>query len=279
MCDMTHAYAQSVAGPIHMYVTWLIHRCDMTHPYVRFSTTGAIWPIHMYMGMTHSYMWHDSSKCAFQSIWCDMTYSYVHGRIHSQVWHDSSKCAFPYNMTRFLCVTWLIHICDMTHSPVWHDSFLKGDITHSHMWHDSSKCAFQSIWCDMTYSYVHGRIHSQVWHDSSKCAFPHNMTRFLCVTWLIHICDMTHSPVWHDSFLKGDMTHSHMWHDSFICVSQPAYFRDTTRSWTCLVDRREQLLTTNEVELLTIDAVNQRNSTTQYDLFIRVCGGFVKFRV
>ena len=202
MCDMTHAYAQSVAGPIHMYVTWLIHRCDMTHPYVRFSTTGAIWPIHMYMGMTHSYMWHDSSKCAFQSIWCDMTYSYVHGRIHSQVWHDSSKCAFPYNMTRFLCVTWLIHICDMTHSPVWHDSFLKGDITHSHMWHDS-----------------------------------------------------------------------------FICVSQPAYFRDTTRSWTCLVDRREQLLTTNEVELLTIDAVNQRNSTTQYDLFIRVCGGFVKFRV
>jgi len=42
-------------------------------------------------------------------------------------------------------VTWLIHMCDMTHSYVWHDSFI-------------------------------------------------------CVTWLIHMCDMTHSYVWHDSW-------------------------------------------------------------------------------
>jgi len=32
---------------------------------------------------------------------------------HSYVWHDS-----------FICVTWLIHMCDMTHSYVWHDSFI-----------------------------------------------------------------------------------------------------------------------------------------------------------
>jgi len=38
----------------------------------------------------------------------------------------------------FLSVTWLVHICDMTHSYVWHDSFI-------------------------------------------------------CVTWLIHLCDVTHS--------------------------------------------------------------------------------------
>ena len=31
----------------------------------------------------------------------------------SHVWHDS-----------FMCVTWLIHMCDMTHSHVWHDSFM-----------------------------------------------------------------------------------------------------------------------------------------------------------
>jgi len=29
------------------------------------------------------------------------------------VWHDS-----------FICVTWLIHMCDMTPSYVWHDSFI-----------------------------------------------------------------------------------------------------------------------------------------------------------
>jgi len=33
---------------------------------------------------------------------CDMFASYTH------VWHDS-----------FICVTWLIHMCDMTHSYVW----------------------------------------------------------------------------------------------------------------------------------------------------------------
>jgi len=63
-------------------------------------------------------------------------------------------------------VTWLIHMCDMTHSYVWHDSFI---------------CVTWLIhMCDKTHSYV--------WHDS-----------FICVTWLIHMCDMTHSYVWHDS--------------------------------------------------------------------------------
>ena len=60
---------------------------------------------------------------------------------HWCVWHDS-----------FMCVTWLIDVCDTTHSCVWHDSF----VAHA----------------------------------------------FICVTWLIHTCDMTHSYVWHDSFNK-----------------------------------------------------------------------------
>jgi len=38
------------------------------------------------------------------------------------VWHDS-----------FICVTWLIHMCDMTHSYVWHDSFIC--VTWCHMMH------------------------------------------------------------------------------------------------------------------------------------------------
>ena len=55
-------------------------------------------------------------------------------------------------------VTWLIHMCDMT---------------HSHMQHDSLLCATWLIhMCDMTHSYV--------WHDS-----------FTSSTWLIHLCDMT----------------------------------------------------------------------------------------
>jgi len=57
------------------------------------------------------------------------------------VWHDS-----------FTCVTWLIHMCDMTHSHVWHDSFT-------------------------------------------------------CVTWLIHMCDMTNSHVWLDEFSPCILQH------------------------------------------------------------------------
>ena len=65
-------------------------------------------------------------------------------------------------------VTWLIHMCVMTHSYVWHDSFI---------------CVTWLIHtCDMTHSYV--------CHDS-----------FICVPWLIHMCEMTHSHVWHDSFI------------------------------------------------------------------------------
>ena len=67
---------------------------------------------------------------------------------HAYVWHDS-----------FICVTWLIHMCDMTHAYVWHDSFI---------------CVAWLIhMCDMTHAYV--------WHDS-----------FICVPWLIQMCAMTH---------------------------------------------------------------------------------------
>jgi len=92
-------------------------------------------------------------------------------------------------------VSWLIHVCDMTHSYMWHDTFVY--------------VAWLIHVCDMTHLYV--------WHTS-----------FTRVTWRIHMCDMTHSYVWHDSFIcvtrlshtndetrpLCDMTHSHVWHDS-----------------------------------------------------------------
>jgi len=68
-------------------------------------------------------------------------------------------------------VTWLIHMCDMTHSHVWHDSFT---------------CVTWLIhMCDMT--------HSHVWHDSFWSVSD------ACVTWLFHTCDMTPSYARHDS--------------------------------------------------------------------------------
>jgi len=112
----------------------------------------------------------------------------------SHAWRDS-----------VISVTWLIHMCDMTHSYVWHDSFI---------------CVTWLIhMCDITYSYV--------WHDS-----------FICVTWLIHMCDMTHSYVWHDPFIRVTwlihmcaMPCSHVWHDSVICVTWLIHMCDVTRSY------------------------------------------------
>jgi len=119
----------------------------------------------------------------------------------------------------FICVTWLIHMCDMTQlyglalrrswSRLWHESFIyvtwlihMCDMTQlyglalrrswSRLWHESF------IWvtwvihmCDMTqlYGLALRRSWSRLWHES-----------FIYVTWVIHMCDMTHSCVWHDSF-------------------------------------------------------------------------------
>jgi len=94
----------------------------------------------------------------------------------------------------FICVTWLIQMCDMTHSYVWHAWFI---------------CVTWLIqMCDMTHSYV--------WQDS-----------FMCVTWLIHMRDMSHSYVQYDSIIRvtwlihmRDMSHSYVRHDSIIRVTQ-----------------------------------------------------------
>ena len=69
------------------------------------------------------------------------------------------------------CVTWLIHVWDMTHLCAGHDSFI---------------CGTSSLMCVTTslrfYFVGHGS--------------------FMGATWLIHGWDMTHSWVGHDSFMR-----------------------------------------------------------------------------
>ena len=83
-----------------------------------------------------------------------------------------------------MCVTWLIHMCDMTRSYVWHDSFIcvtwlihMRNMTHSYVWHDSF---IRVTWL----IYMHDMTHSYVSDDS-----------FICVPWLIHTCNTSHSNV------------------------------------------------------------------------------------
>jgi len=164
---------------------------------------------------------------------CDMScLRYVY------VWHDS----FTWVMFAIcLCVTWLIHVCDMTHGYVWHDSFtcatwltlntgnfekIVGStiliyVRNVYVWQDSLTCAtwLMSI-CDMT--------HLRVRRDSRRT--PAILRRSSALpfssTWEMSMCDKTPSRVRHDSCLYVtwliyvcDMTHVYMWHDSFTCAT------------------------------------------------------------
>jgi len=160
----------------------------------------------------------------------------------------------------FICVTWLIHMCDMTHSYVRHDSFIcvtwlihMCDMTHSYVWHDSFICATWLIY---------------VWHDSfirvtwliHTCdlsrlrvgghqvrQFRPFFFRFIRVTWLYYMCDMILSyardMTWRDSFIRVtllmcvcDTSYSCVWHDSMpwvawyiLCATWLRYSGDMTR--------------------------------------------------
>jgi len=110
----------------------------------------------------------------FHNGMCDMS------RSHSHVWHKS-----------YICMTWLIHMCDMNHSYVWHVSFIFVTL----LIHTCDIVTWLIHMCDM--------IPSHVWYDS-----------FTLVTLLVHMFDMTDSNLWHFSFTLATWL-IHM----FICVT------------------------------------------------------------
>ena len=162
MCDMTHAYALHASficvtdsyegGPvlclcpyqdyiIHMIVTWRIHTLGIhmceEGPCSASASTG------------HSYVCRDAYiHWATRLIhMCDMTHTYV--------CHDA-----------FICVTWLIHICDMT---TWRTHVC--DMTHAYVWHDAFKCGNDS--------YEGIPLNESSINDSHRVAKTHNMP-YLC---------------------------------------------------------------------------------------------------
>ena len=102
-------------------------------------------------------------------------------------------CGGHSGMSRVVCVTWLVCMCDMTHSYVWHVSFV---------YVTTLNCM-----CDITQLYM---TFSYVGHD-------------LCirVTWLIRMCDMTYSYICHDSCV---CTTRHF----LVCDVTCQYVRDVT---------------------------------------------------
>ena len=111
ICSCKFCVDTSIGSPVYLHV-WN----DLWHD-LSTSSYAYKWAIHFLIHMT--YVWHD-----LRVTWpmCDMTYVWHDLRVtwpidfltYSFVWHDS-----------FICVIWLIHMCDMTHSYAWHDSFVR----------------------------------------------------------------------------------------------------------------------------------------------------------
>jgi len=141
---------------------WLFHTCDVTHWYVC----------------------RDSFKCGTWLVFVSRD--------------TAMNCLYWIVCIVFMCVTWLIHMCDGS-------CFL----VEEHRDELSREAAFvrrrSSQACDMTHSYV--------WHDS-----------FVCVAWLFHTCDVTH---WY------------MCRDSLICVPWLIHMCDVIHM--CFEGHRDEL--------------------------------------
>ena len=207
---MSYEHVICMSGACHTHalmcvcVTWLICMCDVTHLHV--------WRVlFTLLYMCDVAPWHNSSIGWRRPIGClklqvIFRKRAINYRALLQEMTYKDKASYG-SSPLCICITWLIHMCNMTHSHVRHDAFT---------------CPTRLFnMCDMTWlNHVCDMTHWHVWHDSS---IP---TLCMCMPWLIHICAMTHSHVRHDSFTCVtrffnicDMTHTHVWHDWLIYMT------------------------------------------------------------
>jgi len=252
-----------------IYVTCLIHSCDVPHLHV-----------------------------------CDVTHTLEHARRCTCTAHHFAHATCVILVTySYMCDMTYIYMCDMTYSYMC-------DMTYSYM------CDMTySYMCDMTYSYVKRSTwtipmcatwliifsrrvtalvlrrvplmsHSYVWHDS-----------FICVTWLIHMCDMTHSYVWHAPFVSATwLIYKYVtwliilnrrvtalvsrrvpltWHASFVCATWlihtcATWLLDVCVMWLILLNRRVTALVLRCVLLVAHSCVWHALFVFWHDLFICV---------
>ena len=151
----------------------------------------------------------------------------------------------------------------MTCSCVWHDLFIYmtgpihiRDKTHVYISH-SYVCDLSCSWrtSRSRYRAVAQMTHLCVWHDA-----------FMCVTWLIHVCDMTHLRItisnqgaftrahvpWlvhmydmkYSNVHMCPVTHSYVWHDSFTCVPRllHSWVHHTTHLYSNEIPKKKMII-------------------------------------
>jgi len=177
------------------------------------------------------------------------------------MWHDSVICGNSVVINGWLmshiCVTWLLHICDMTPSFVKKASSSLNKSRHTYLWHDFYICVTWLLHtCDMTPSFVerassstndschvtHLRdmTSSLGWHVVTCHCHVRDMTTPLWwrviathVTWLLHMCDMSSSHTWQNSLMRQKSVVINDWVMSHISVTRHVTHIYDTTPHTC----------------------------------------------
>ena len=155
-----------------------------------------------------------------------------------QVWHMdvcNSTCSCVWRAF-FVCVSWLMHMCDMTHLChclcVWHKSWAPpirewfAGVTLSYI-------TWLIYMCHVTYASM--SYHSfncvtrliQMCHMTQSCV---SLDSFKCVTCLIHMCHVNITWLVH----RYHMTHSYVSHELFICVTWLHSFASHDSTHSCV---------------------------------------------
>jgi len=169
--------------------------------------------------------WNESHVCRFRS-YVEITIT-VYTSPHSNNILQHTTLLHYYSVLQRVAVYCSSVIITLLHTMLYHvdeESLIvvgnSREYTHTHT-HIHAYTHTQTSTRTRTHTHTHTHIHTHTLSLQLAYDMPH-----LYVSWLDHLCGMTHSYVWHDSFIcvtwlihMCDMTHSYVWHDSFICVA------------------------------------------------------------
>jgi len=238
--DMTHtdrALVITLRLHIHIYMTYLFdscHSCGWVMLYIWKKTRHA---------RTHLYAWHVLHESC-HPCGCDTT-------CHAQAEYSSAPSVCTYIFMWVLSLMWMSHVVHM-----------KKDMSRTSRALVSSLCLHIHIYMTYLYESCHscGWVMLNIWNKTFHAQAEHSWApsvctyilicvtclmsyvrqdSFICVTWLIHMCDMTrqlppsayiYSYAWHVLFHMCDMTRSYVRHNSFS-ATWLIHMCDMTRSY------------------------------------------------
>jgi len=172
--------------------------------------------------MTHPLVWHDSLMCVTWLMHTSGLYDVIESRLTyewdmSHIWmgHVTRMNESGHTYARIVPHVWMCHATRMneschiyewvmTHNNNANIKLVSMDLLPSDLFKNGS-------FFDVIHDSIHIReiTHSHVWHDSS-----------ICLTWLIHMCEMTHSKCTH---------RLSSWIHYTLIYSKKHYFFDHTR--------------------------------------------------